>query len=428
MAKAKRNGGVLIPNKYLLSCVSMAAITLLMQAHDAHAETMKTLVDGGKLTGYLRSYYFTRHLKDPVLPDQSAFSLGGKLNLQTKSIAGFSADIGFYAADPLGLNDSDPVKVDNSLPGYTVNTLGQAYLQYQNRGLLLRLGNQEINTPWANAADSRMIPALFQGASGIYSPLPGLKLGALRMFRFKNRTSGSFDRSTLITPPVFASNGFLALSGVYDQKPLSGQLWYYKFYDLAQLGYAEASYRIGNGSGLTPMFSFQYAKESGAGQQILGPVDSQGYGAKLDLIFTSGNVALAYNHIPVHNGKYNGGDFLSPYVTPYAFDPLYTTSMTAGLVDKGSPGNAWKLSGSYFMLNKKLRFLGSYAAYHLQDAVNGQGKLVAGSNSYETDLDATYFLSGALKGLSLRERLGIVNSVASPYQLLYNRVMLQYDF
>lgn len=406
----------------------MAIAAVLTPVCDANAETMKMLVDGGKLTGYLRSYYFTRRLKDPALPDQSAFSLGGKLDLLTKSIAGFSADIGFYTADPLGLNDGDPSKVDNSLPGYTINTLGQAYLQYRNRGLLLRFGNQEINTPWANAADSRMIPALFQGVSGTYSPGAGLKFNALRMFRFKNRTSGSFDRSTLITPANFASNGFLVLSGVYDPKPLGGQLWYYKFYDLAQLGYAELSYRIHNASGLTPVLSLQYASESGDGRQVLGPVDSRGYGARMDLQFTGGNVAIAYNHIPVRNGHYNGGNFLSPYVTPYAFDPLYTTSMTAGLVDKGSPGDAWKIGGSYFMLNKKLRLLGSYAAYHLKDAVNGQGKLVSGANSYETDLDATYFLSGALKGLSLRERLGIVNSVASPYQLLYNRIMVQYDF
>lgn len=75
-----------------------------------------------------------------------------------------------YTAQPLGLNSNNQHRVDNTLPGYSLTTLGQSYLQYENSLLSFQGGNQILTTPWINASDSRMIPATYQTLYGKITP------------------------------------------------------------------------------------------------------------------------------------------------------------------------------------------------------------------------------------------------------------------
>ncbi|MCE5388788.1 MAG: hypothetical protein K0041_09450, partial [Acidithiobacillus sp.] len=148
---------------------------------DSSVNSLKDLFTQGTVDGQVRAYYFSRDFGKNQ-PNLSAFSLGGYLNAHTASLAGFSADVGFYTANSLGANRVNP-DVTLMGKGTSINALGQAYLQYEiPQVLLIRAGNQIVNTPWANSSDSRVIPATFQGVFAQVSPYCGWNIYGMRMF------------------------------------------------------------------------------------------------------------------------------------------------------------------------------------------------------------------------------------------------------
>lgn len=74
----------------------------------------------------------------------------------------------------------------------SLNVLGQAYLQYQNPWLRMRVGDQLINTPWMNTSDIVMISSTFHAVTaqvtpyaGQYEGHPGFwREGPLAVFKF----------------------------------------------------------------------------------------------------------------------------------------------------------------------------------------------------------------------------------------------------
>lgn len=388
-----------------------------------------------KVDGYLRSFYFTRDYSMPGTVNQSAFSLGGALNIQTAPIYHFSAGASYYAAEPLGLNSSDIEKVDVTLPGQSINVLGQAFLQYQNPVWLIRGGDQMIKTPWLNDSPSRMIPATYQAILLTVTPISNLDVTVFRQFRFKGWTSKSFDTTNLYEPGNFGAIAFPQLEGEsvlgtlstgakYTQPNLIAQAWFYKFYDFANFIYADACYTFKNNTHINPIVAMQLGSEWGDGKNTLntvglGKANSAVYGALLGLEIYDGKITFAYDDIPQTAGAFENGNIVSPYTAGYTVDPLFTTSMIAGLIEKAS-GHAMKLTGCYSVLDKQLTLLLSYAKYYTRPALK---------NTNESDIDVTYsFNKTILKGLSLRNRLGILNNHPIFGRFIYNRVMLEYDF
>lgn len=126
------------------------------------------------------------------------------------------------------------------------------------------------------------------------------------------------------------------------------------------------------------------------------------------------------------------GGWASPYTDSYTSDPLYTTSMTGGMVERRSPGASAKATATWYAYSRQIRLIGSYAMYEFGNSATGY------SPQSETDLDATYYFSHVQSGIpyhgfSLRHRYGerdIKN--AALYGGLpvfkYNRTQLEYDF
>ncbi len=137
----------------------------------AQAETLTDFFKQSKIGGQIRSYYFSRDY-GAAGPNQNAFSLGGILNVQTAPfLGGFGVGVSFYTANALGANNLSGAAqgyphLDPTLmgPRQSINALGQAYIQYAlPKVLLVRAGDQVINTPWVNNSDSRLLPATYQG-------------------------------------------------------------------------------------------------------------------------------------------------------------------------------------------------------------------------------------------------------------------------
>jgi hypothetical protein len=126
------------------------------------------------------------------------------------------------------------------------------------------------------------------------------------------------------------------------------------------------------------------------------------------------------------------GGWASPYTDSYATDPLFTTSITQGAVDRRSFGWSGKVQGTYTTHDKKLVVYLSRALYAYGDNAVGV------SPTQEFDADGQYFFnpvpkSGPYKGFSVRyrycERTQNNTTVYGGTPLFkYNRAQFEYDF
>lgn len=448
-----------------------AVATTLAFSSLAQAETLTEFFQQSKIDGNIRSYYFSRLYGAPNVFNQNAYALAGRLNVETAPfLGGFGVGVSFFTAHSFGANDLSGAPtyphLDATLigPNNSINALGQAYLQFKQPWLLVRAGDQEINTPWLNNTDSRILPATYQAVYAEVTPLKDLHFYGLRQFRWKSRTSTDYSRDNYYYKPGFeadtlygstegvlsgaaaqGTNGTLAFGTSYALAGAKAQAWYYDFYNFANMFYTDASYTLKTGTGFDPFIGAQFVREwlgnnafsqSGVGLSYpVSPnqgnyaVDSTAYGVQIGIntpsfgrIVNNGQVFLAYNAINPHAGTLGGGAIVSPYTVGVVWDPLYTSSMIRGLVETG-PGQAWKVKWTQNLFAKHILLMAAFARYHTYFS----------GVSNDTYMDLTYFPGGDLKGLSIRDRVEVSNgSLQNPgagkYSFIYNRVQLQYDF
>ena len=467
-------------------------------------------------TGYLRAYYFTRTNFPQFTKTQNQASENQAINLHAGyDIGGGLSVAGTYLyASPFN-NCENPAahatKVspcyksrtfgaaggtnpDDTLPGYELSTLYEAYLQYKGANAFVRLGDQVINTPWANASDSRLKPAAFRGGDFSYKLDKSWTLEAMYMNRWEDRVQSDFVDSTLITENgaypdsggvgntgiapgnVLTDSGFSYGRAGYASGPLTANLYYYRFDQIADAAWADAKYSwkaYGR-----PFIALQGGSEANTGTSQAGKIDSQVFGiqagyspwnnveltigadvipVKSDTVTLPLTASCGSNHLikgtllyflpasgtptcipSAGNAGVAGaaatvyyGGWASPYTDSYATDQLFDTSISQGMVDRRSPGSGVKIAGAFYSDQKRLRLIVSHAWY-----VYGNGT-VGVSPTQETNVDGTYFFSkvgkGPYHGLSLRHRYAermqaFTGAFGGLADFKYNRTQLEYDF
>ena len=420
-------------------------------ASPARADTLARFLADGSLSGELRSYYFRRDYAAPAVLDANAFAVAGLFNYRTPDfLGGFSLAASYFTANALGTHNSNPARVDTTLSGAanSINTLGQAFLQYRGHGALVRLGDQVVATPWAGASDSRVLPATYQAAYGALTPLSGLTIEALRILRYKSRTADDYFRDNNYYPPTWkgdasygglgdlpagapGTSGTVAAGVDYRRASLKATGWYYDFYDFAHMAYGQLDDTIVSGFPVEPFAGAQVVREwdstnvfSLTGTHLLGQpgvaVNSFTFGAIVGVKGLGASVSVAYDRLrSAGSGALGGGALISPYTQSFATDPLYTSSMIRGLVELG-PGSSWKITAAGRAIGDRLEFTASFAEYRTDYS----------GNDSETYFDLIYLPRGWLKGLSLRNRVEVGNGRVNPghRHFLYNRVMVAYSF
>ena len=426
----------------------------------AQAETLTDFFKQSKIDGQIRSYYFSRDYgaTGPNTFNQDAFSLGGILNIKTAPfLGGFGVGVSFYTAHALGANNTSGAPayphLDPTLMGpQSIDALGQAYLQYEiPKTLLVRAGDQELNTPWLNGSDSRMLPATYQGVFAEVSPYHDLHLYGMRIFRWKSRTSNGYYNDNLFYPanyegdvayggstqlPINApsTSGTLAFGASYSLMGAKADAWYYDFYQFAKMFYTNVDYTLKTDTGVDPFVGAQYMREWGASLLSRQGANATAWGVIGGVNYKTGvgdgTISVAYNAIEPQSGGFMNGGIVSPYTVGYATDPLYTTAMIRGLADNLGPGHGYKIKIAQHLDLVGQKFLAIAAFAHFTTYYNG-------SSSYPY-FDLTYFPGGTLKGLSIRDRVELGTGTSAQFgngagfnkghSFIYNRVMLTYAF
>ncbi len=422
--------------------------------------------------GRLRSYYFVRQnaQQNPANPNRTAFLPGGTLHAEYRfHDTPFRVGASYTGADPLGTNGPRPQlnsKVDNTLPGFALSTLNEAYVSYRSRGLKIMLGDRVLNYPWYPSSDSRMKPESYEGLDVDAAISPNVRLGVTRVTRFEQRASSRFTANTLLTsrsagflPPLVVRDtaGALRTALVLKSARFTANLENDQFYDLANLSYAAVTYAIAPRSAVAPYVSLQYVDEHESGRAYLGRIANNTIGFQISAN-ASKNVSLTFGFdtAPAHyaivraasaaaatagyfvptggttttalvsKGIYRVayGGIASPY-TYSASDPLYTSTVTDGMSFRRSTGNAYKLAVRYVTPDRRFRAIAS-EAYHQYDNALGRNR------TFIDVFDLEYFFNsvrkGPYKGLSLRQRFVNRAQPTLPDEFKYIRTQLEYDF
>lgn len=474
--------------------------------------------------GYVRSFYFTRQNASNNPGAQFDYEPGAKYSSNGVNEAAWNtgisidADYGFpgaqwnigasyFYANPMDgpcvvaanhakgaecVTQTPPrTNSDDTLPGLTMSTFYEAYVEYKAYNFDGALGNQLFRSPWANPSDSRLKPAAFSGGDLAYSGISRWTFEAADMLAFENRTSSDFSQQTLLTSyPAGAkglpsnidipggqgvkTNGFAYGKAAYADPAtgFSADGFFYGISDLVNIWWFDGDYTFQK-LRWSPFVELQGGFESNTGRSYLGKIASQDVGVRAGADVTKNfRISAAYDSIPWRtdtillpknvscNGSYqiatrattlayflpmnaaqcfgnpNGttqiqyGGWASPYTDSYSTDPLFTTSVTQGMADRRAPGTSWKVALTFTSDDKRWVFIATDAWYDYGNALAPQS-----TNIWV--LDGRYHLSPVGKeryrGLLLRYRYA--QRTQSNTQTLgglplfkYNRAQLEYDF
>lgn len=461
-------------------------------------------------SAYVRSFYFTRQNNPQLSPknplNQATFNTGVSLHGAYRLGSGFSLGATYLYASPFdgtcnsaaahaaGLPCVKPnapgapasTNPDDTLPGFNLSTLYEAYLQYASPSLFARLGDQVINTPWANSSDSRLKPVAFRGGDLSYKFNKHLTGELMYMNRFESRVDSDFVNGTLLTANKLAdapgaganlhiapyssisTNGFAYGRIGYNIGAFTANLHDYAFQNIANALWLDAKYA--QKSYVKPYVAVQAGTESSSGNAVIGKINSQVFGIQGGVTpWKNVDLSVGYDDIPQKSdtltlpanvtcsgGSIGGsavfayflpaggtpqcspgvggattvyyGGWASPYTDSYATDPLFTTSISQGMADRRSAGQAIKIAATANLFHKRIRLISSRAWYKYGNAIGGVAP------TQETDFDATYFFSkvkkGPYRGLSIRQRFAerTQQFFTTNPDFKYERTQLEYDF
>ncbi len=466
-----------------------------LSAHAYPAATATPNPNGIQFSGKARAYDFDRvnHVENSSNLDKHVFGASIEPHFDYRvGSSNFNVGYTYFASSGFGLNGGPnnaatlggKGALDNTLPGYPVNSpIHEAYVQYKDSYTTVTVGDQELNYSWMPASDSRLQPEAYQGLDASIKLSNKLTFGLTDVDRFQARNSSNYEDNTLLTAPYTGASSLIAKSGTETPGTLRTGLTYkpvsnvsisaenYQFYDIANLTYAEGIVGLAPKLSANPYFGVQYVAENSIGQQQVGRIYSHTIGGQLGanvskgLLFTVSTDITPVQYATVKakslaaaeaqffqpsggtgDGESVGGGMYrvayggiaSPYTDSYASDPLYTTMITQGMVDRRSPGNSYKAALVYTTPNKQFKFIGAYGYFQYTNEIPVYNTaynpklLLPQVFASEYNLDGTYYLSkvksGPYHGLLVRVRYAPRTIPVIPYNFQYQRFQTEYDF
>jgi hypothetical protein len=416
----------------LLTACGASAYGAMASAADAtQAESLTQMFTQGKVSGYLRSLYFSSNNAFYVPgKDQDTLSYGGELGFRSATFEGFSFGLSALAQRGIG-QDDNPDKVDSYL-GPNVTSIGEAYLQWQREQLRVTVGNQRFNAPFTGTYDFRMLPQMYQGVSAYYGDSANF-LTAFRMYRFKSVIDDHYSRHTSYNPPIDTSaagardedtDGFWGLGGghTWAMKPVSfdAQAWYFKYIDYADMTYLQARAIRAEGV-LKPFVAVQYIHQEDDGKAILGNVDSNVYGMQLGVKVNSVTASLGYDYIKPNANSYLNGAPVMPYGHKLSSGDFFAQPLLTSTMDLGA-GNAYAVNVN----GSPTQGVVLGARYSFMDLKNSPS--AESLNQSEYLVYGSYAFGGALKGVKITDFLAVQKSPIKDATFLQNRLAIEYAF
>jgi len=196
-----------------------------------------------KTSGYLRTAYEIHAVENSDTFKDGA--IGGKLHIDTAPYLGIQFSTSFYTSNALGSSDNTGLvpfrgKVANS---YTL--VGEAYIQGIWGNTRVKIGRQEIDTPFAQVDDIGMVPNTFEAYILENKDLRDTTLFLGQIQKMAGVDAAVVDAFT----PVNGDNNMQVVGATYEGlENITLSTWYYRIKDaeVDSIAYIEANYEIEN--------------------------------------------------------------------------------------------------------------------------------------------------------------------------------------
>ncbi len=361
-----------------------------------------------------------------------------------------------------------PTTYDDTLPAYRLSTLYEGYLQYQDAATTIWAGQRVINTPWANASDSRLKPVAFRGGDALFNLDKTWAVDLGDYVSWEDRVQSDFVRSTILTQNAsypdasgqgttgiptrkwVNNNGFLYGRIGYAGGALTVNGYMYAFNNIANALWFDGKYSWTTYS--KTFIAFQGGTESNTGTALAGKINSQVFGLQIgetpwknvDLTLGFDTMPQKSDNITLPTGVKCGANnlisgtspatplqyFLPAGGTPNCFSTVHTAGAPATVYYGGwaspytdsyatdqlfttsiSQGLADRRSaGSAVKVASTVNLDDKHIRIILSHAWYEYGNKTTGyAPTQETNVDGTYFFGkfpakGPYHGLSLRHR------------------------
>ena len=323
--------------------------------------------------GYIRAGYQNSDISGDT--DYTNTALGGKLHIETRSLSGISAGASIYTTNVVfGNNEGEGIPFfDANNDSYTI--LGEAYLMGKWGNSILKIGRQEIDTPFLDTDDIGMVPNTYEAALFLNKDIANTTI----ILAHVERMAGVDAQNDPAKFEDIRDNDYVQIAGIEyeatENLALSG--WYYNLKNpiTDNLIYADATYSDQIGT-MSYEMGAQYAHRN---LSNIGHEHAHIFGAMADVSFENSgiNIGVAYNTAQ-DNYATNG----------FGGGPFYTSAEHLTLREATIDGEA-------------LRFWGGWDASAVVDGLGfGAGYLTLedqySNKANELDLTASYAMNDAL--------------------------------
>ncbi len=286
---------------------TVQSITILMiMTIVINANTITNSFQNATVDGYVRAGYEIHNLKDNDTFNHGA--LGGKLHIETAPISSISMGASFYTSNSFDSADNQGLVPFRGEVAHSYTILGEAYLKTVLGKTTLKLGRQEIETPFAQVDDIGMVPNTFEAYVLENKDIPDTTLFVGQIQKMAGVDAEVVDQFTRVN----GTNNMQVLGVTYEGiKHFNLNAWYYRLKDaqIDSIAYLEASYE-GSFNGMGYGLGVQYAK-----QTYLEEKDASVYGvnASINHEATGLTVGAAYNKADGNavTSGFGGGPFFS---------------------------------------------------------------------------------------------------------------------
>jgi hypothetical protein len=335
----------------------------------------------------LEPRFYNRYLDD-ANGVQEAFAGGGALGL-TSGWWRETLQLGMvgYTSQPLATG-RDPGGTQLLRPnGDGFSVLGQVWGKLHAGPATATLFRQEMELPFINGDDSRMIPNTFEAYRLDIKPSDIFRFGFAYVTREKSRTSAEFRPMSEVAgvPGVDRGTSVVGfLLGTRDATYIGAAnelTW-----DLLNIAYVEASKTWQFSDDFQLRGEWQFIDQQSVGDELLGGFATQLYGTSLIASYRSAVLTVAFTSTA------DGSKVLKPFGGVPAFNSLMISDFD------GAGENSWRVGLSYDFARIGLTGVKAFANY-------AHGEFPA--NEHEDEIDGTidYRIDhGLLKNLWLRLR------------------------
>ena len=221
--------------------LSLATILGLGAVSGLSAGTLADAFSSGKVSGKASIWYQTNDKADLFDQASSIGNAGLELNYVTGDYNGLGFGVTGYALDSLNLHNDVVSNTPHGALGVneTSSWLGEAYFTYKIDNTLVKVGRQNLKTPFANSDTWAVHPNNFEAVVVINTDLPNTTLIGAFVNKERTRSSRTFTD--------FYNDGAWMVAAIYtgiENTPI--KVFGYDVVDVAQAVYTDVSTKVGD--------------------------------------------------------------------------------------------------------------------------------------------------------------------------------------